>query len=82
MFVEINPKDANDRGVRNNEYVWVETPAKRRGVKVKTLVTERVGAGTVFLPFHFAGWWEGQDLLQYYPRAARRSCAAKRSIPR
>ncbi|OGA05863.1 MAG: formate dehydrogenase, partial [Betaproteobacteria bacterium RIFCSPLOWO2_02_FULL_64_12] len=28
MFVEINPKDANDRGVRNNEYVWVESPTK------------------------------------------------------
>ena len=21
----------------------------------------------MFLPFHFAGWWEGQDLLKYYP---------------
>jgi formate dehydrogenase major subunit len=26
MFVEINPKDANDRGIRNGEYVWVSTP--------------------------------------------------------
>jgi formate dehydrogenase major subunit len=69
MFVEINPKDANDRGVRNNEYVWVETPEKAR-LKVKTLVTERVAAGTVFLPFHFAGWWMGQDMLNYYPEGA------------
>jgi formate dehydrogenase major subunit len=69
MFVEINPKDANDRGVRNNEYVWVETPAKVK-LKVKTLVTERVAPGTVFLPFHFAGWWEGQDLLRYYPEGS------------
>jgi formate dehydrogenase major subunit len=69
MFVEINPKDANDRGVRNNEYVWVETPEKAR-LKVKTLVTERVAAGTVFLPFHFAGWWMGQDMLSYYPEGA------------
>ncbi len=69
MFVEINPKDANDRGVRNDEYVWVETPTKTR-LKVKTLVTERVAPGTVFLPFHFAGWWEGQDLLRYYPEGS------------
>ncbi len=69
MFVEINPKDANDRGVRNDEYVWVETPTKAR-LKVKTLVTERVAAGTVFLPFHFAGWWMGQDMLGYYPEGA------------
>ena len=69
MFVEINPKDANDRGIRNNEYVWVESPTKAR-LKVKSQVTERVGAGTVFLPFHFAGWWMGQDLLNKYPEGA------------
>ncbi|MGZ5163372.1 MAG: formate dehydrogenase subunit alpha, partial [Burkholderiales bacterium] len=69
MFVEINPKDANDRNVRNNEYVWVETPTKAR-LKVKTQVTERVAPGTVFLPFHFAGWWQGQDLLNYYPEGS------------
>ena len=30
MFVEINPKDANDRGLKNDQYVWVETPTKAR----------------------------------------------------
>ena len=69
MFVEINPKDANDRDVKNNQYVWVETPTKAK-LKVKTLVTERVAAGTVFLPFHFAGWWQGKDLLGKYPEGA------------
>ena len=69
MFVEINPKDANDRGIRNNEYVWVETPTKAR-MKVKSQITERVGSGTVFLPFHFAGWWEGKDMLPYYPEGS------------
>src|SRR6202008_3897582 len=54
MFVEINPKDANDRGVRNDEFVWVETPSKAR-LKVKSQVTERVAPGTVFMPFHFSG---------------------------
>ncbi len=69
MFAEINPKDANDRGLKNDEYVWVETPAKAR-LKVKTQVTERVAPGTVFLPFHFAGWFEGRDLLDKYPEGA------------
>ena len=45
------------------------TPPKAR-IKVKTQVTERVAAGTVFLPFHFAGWFEGKDLLNYYPEGA------------
>ena len=69
MFVEINPKDANDRGVKNDEYVWVETPTKAR-LKVKTQVTERVASGTVFLPFHFSGWYMGKDLLDNYPEGA------------
>jgi formate dehydrogenase major subunit len=69
MFVEINPKDANDRGVKNNEYVWLESPTKAR-LKIKTLVTERVASGTVFCPFHFSGWWMGKDLLDQYPEGA------------
>ena len=69
MFVEINPKDANDRGLKNNEYVWVKSPTKAQ-IKVKTLVTERVAAGTVFCPFHFAGHFEGKDLLDKYPEGS------------
>ena len=26
MFVEINPRAANDRGIRNGDFVWVKTP--------------------------------------------------------
>ncbi|MGE4051104.1 MAG: formate dehydrogenase subunit alpha [Piscinibacter sp.] len=72
MFVEMNPKAANDRGIRNGEYVWVRTPAMVampdfKGIRVKALVTERVNEETVFLPFHFSGRWGGVDLMQYYP---------------
>ena len=68
-FVEINPKDANDRGVRDGEYVWVQTPTGAQ-LKVKALVTERVGPGTTFIPFHFSGWWMGKDMLEFYPEGA------------
>ena len=68
-FVEINPKDANDRGIKDGEYVWVKTPTGAQ-IKVKAQVTERVGPDTVFIPFHFAGWWQGQDMLPYYPEGA------------
>lgn len=75
MFVEINPKAANDRGIRNGEYVWVKTPPMQampefKGIRVKALVTERVGEDTVFLPFHFSGRWGGMDMLPYYPQGA------------
>jgi len=69
MFVEINPKSANDRGIRNNDYVWVKTPTGAQ-LKVMAQVTERVGPDTVFLPFHFSGWWMGKDMLDYYPDGA------------
>jgi formate dehydrogenase major subunit len=69
MFVEINPRAANDRGIRDGESVWVKTPTGAR-IKVKALVTQRVGPDTVFLPFHFSGHWEGVDLLPYYPEGA------------
>jgi len=66
MFVEINPKDANDRSIRAGEYVWVQSPTEAK-IKVKALVTERVASGTVFLPFHFSGWWMGKDMEEFYP---------------
>ena len=69
MFVEINPAAANDRGIRNRDLVWVTTPTGAR-IQVRAHVTESVGPGTVFLPFHFAGRWQGTDLKQYYPAGA------------
>ncbi|CAH1746917.1 Formate dehydrogenase-O, major subunit [Thauera humireducens] len=69
MFAEVNPKDANDAGFRNGDYIWVESPTKAR-LKVRAQVTQRVAPGTVFLPFHFSGWWQGEDMLKYYPEGA------------
>jgi len=75
MFVEINPRAANDRGIRNGDDVWVKTPPMQaipsfKGMRVKALVTERVDAETVFLPFHFSGRWGGVDMAAYYPEGA------------
>jgi formate dehydrogenase major subunit len=68
-FVEINPKTAADKKIRNDEWVWVSTPSGAR-IRVKALVTEGVGPDTVFIPFHFSGWWQGEDMLPYYPDGA------------
>ena len=69
MYVEINPKATNDRGIRNGEYVWVTTPEGAR-LKVMAKVTERVDEKLAFMPFAFAGWWRGEDMLAYYPEGA------------
>jgi formate dehydrogenase major subunit len=68
-FVEINTKDAADRGIKYWDWVWLKTPTGAQ-LKVRALVTERVGTGTSWMPFHFAGWWQGKDLLGKYPDGA------------
>ncbi len=69
MFVEINTRDANNLGIRDGAQVWVEGPEGGK-VKVMAMVTERVGAGVAFMPFHFGGHFEGQDQRSKYPAGA------------
>ncbi|MEP5632692.1 MAG: formate dehydrogenase subunit alpha [Tateyamaria sp.] len=69
MFVEINTRDANNLGVRDGAQVWVEGPEGGK-VKVMAMVTERVGEGVAFMPFHFGGHLEGVDLRDKYPEGA------------
>ena len=69
MFVEIHPRDANNIGVRDGAQVWVEGPEGGK-VKVMAMVTERVGEGVAFMPFHFGGHFQGQDLRAKYPKGA------------
>ncbi len=66
MFVEINPRDAVQIGAKLGEYVWLETPTGAR-LKMMAMVTERVPVGLVWAPFHFGGWWMGEDLEKHYP---------------
>ncbi|MGH6948750.1 MAG: formate dehydrogenase subunit alpha [Kiloniellales bacterium] len=69
MFCEINPRDANDAGVRDGQMVWVHGPEGAKA-KVKAMITERVGPGVAFMPFHFGGRFQGEDLRSKYPAGA------------
>jgi len=69
MFVEINPIDANNNGIKDGEMVWVHTPEGAK-VKVMAMVTERVGVGVAFMPFHYAGHMQGEDRRDKYPKGA------------
>ncbi len=66
MFVEINPGDANDIGVKHGEQIWVDGP-EGGSIKVMAFVTPRVERGVVFMPFHFGGHYQGKDLTDKYP---------------
>ena len=66
MFAEINPADAVAAGIEDRSYCWVVAPEGR--IRVQAMVTPRVGAGTVFTPFHYAGLWMGESLADRYPK--------------
>jgi formate dehydrogenase major subunit len=70
MFIEINPADAADRGIKDGGWVWVTGTENSSKAKVKALVTERVGKGVAWMPFHFGGWFGGEDLRRNYPAGA------------
>jgi len=71
MYCEIHPKLANDHGIKNGDWMIVESPKdtddKPSWVKVKARVTRRVGPDTVFLPFHWGGMFQGQSLAHKFP---------------
>jgi formate dehydrogenase major subunit len=68
MFVEINPADAAERGIRDGAWVWVLGPENSAKARVKAMVTERVGKGVAWMPFHFGGWFQGEDQRGRYPK--------------
>ena len=69
MFVEISPRDAAARNIQDGAWVLVtgpEMPANK-STRMKALVTERVGPGVAWMPFHFAGWFMQEDQRGKYP---------------
>lgn len=66
MFCEVNPHDAAQVGVKVGDFMWVETPTGAR-MQMMAMVTPRVPEGLVWMPFHFGGWWMGEDLKDRYP---------------
>jgi predicted molibdopterin-dependent oxidoreductase YjgC len=53
LFVEINPLDAAQLGIAEDDPVTVTTP--RGNATAKARVTDKVRVGTAFMPFHFPG---------------------------
>ena len=65
MYAEINPRLANNLGIRKGDYMIIESPEKAK-IKVKAFITPRVDDKTIFLPFHFAGTLMGESYLDDY----------------
>ena len=77
MFIEISPADAADRGIKDGGWVWVTGAENSAKAKMKALVTERVGKGVAWMPFHFGGWFAGRGPAQQLS-AGHRSDRARR----
>ena len=67
MFVEISTADAAERSVKDGQWVWVLGAENGARTRVKALVTDRVGRGVAWMPFHFSGWYQGEDHRTRYP---------------
>ena len=70
MCIAINPAEAAAPGNRDGAFVLVTGPEMPEGrvCRMKALVTERVGRGVTWCPFHFAGWFQGVDQRNNYPK--------------
>ena len=70
MFAEINIVDANNNNIKDGEQIWLESPEGSR-IKIMAKITqEGVAPGVVWMPFHFAGHFEGRDLRDKYPKGS------------
>ena len=66
MYAEINPRLANDLGIRKGDMMIIESPEGSK-IKVRAKLTPRVDEKTIFLPFHFAGTLMGESYEKDYP---------------
>jgi formate dehydrogenase major subunit len=66
MFAVINPRDANDHGIKDGDMVYVESP-EGASIKVMARVSNAAGVGNVWVPYHFSGYLQGVDLSGNYP---------------
>jgi len=70
MFADINPDLAANYGIRNGDMMWVHSPEGTK-VKVKARFTQSVLPDRIFLPFHWAGHFQGKDLSERYPEGTK-----------
>ncbi|TWT46386.1 Nitrate reductase [Thalassoglobus neptunius] len=76
-FVELNPSDARQLGIRPNEWVIIES--QRGRMRAMTLLTRSVSAGQLFIPMHYEGTNQLTDAVfdPYSKQPSYKSCAVR-----
>ena len=54
-FIEIHPRDAENLGIHQDD--WVEVRSRRGRAKFPAKVTKAIAPGTVFVPMHWGALW-------------------------
>ncbi len=70
MFADINPNLAANLGIRDGDMIWIHSPEGTK-IKVKAHFSYSVAEDRIFLPMHFAGHFQGEDLSDKYPEGTK-----------
>ena len=65
-FAQVNPYDANNLGIKDGDMIFLDSP-EGASIKVMAKVTESVAPGNVWVPYHFGGHFQGEDISKKYP---------------
>jgi len=66
MFCQIHPDLAGKYGIRDKSMMWIHSPEGTK-IKVKAKYSFSVSEDRIFIPFHFAGHFQGEDLTHKFP---------------
>ncbi len=67
MYGELHPNLAGKLGINDGEMMWVYGTGEGK-IKIKCKFSYRVDETSVFLPQNFSGVWQGESLLDRYPK--------------
>ncbi len=70
MFCDINPNLAANYGIKDGDMMWIHSPEGTK-IKVKAKYSYSVSEDRVFIPFHFAGHFQGEDRSANYPEGTK-----------
>ena len=70
MFCDIHPDLAHKYGIKNGSMMWIHSPEGTK-IKVKAKFSYTVLPDMVFMPFHFAGYFQGEDKTVNFPAGTK-----------
>lgn len=70
MFCSINPDLAGNHGIRDGAMMWIHSPEGTK-IKVKAKYSNAVSPDRIWMPFHFAGYFQGEDRTGNFPAGTK-----------